>query len=175
MDKSLSITYLAVLVVLLVGPAWFVLRQVLKTRKVESRLSKLQKNITKENGTAEEYYELGSIYLEKSLFSQAIPILQKLLKFKDVDEANKALAYNALGFAYSAQEQYDLAIRQYKEALKLNPEYVTALNNIGFAYERKNLTAQALAAYEDALRYEPKNKTAQKRSESMRKRLTPSK
>lgn len=175
MDKSLTITYLSVLVVLLAAAAWFVLRQVLKTRKVESRFSKLQKNTTKNNGTPEEYYELGSIYLEKSLFSQAVPIFKTLLKFKDVDEVNKALAYNALGFAYSAQEQYDLAIRQYKEALKFNPKYVTALNNIGFAYERKNLTAQALAAYEDALRYEPNNKTAQKRAESMRKRLTPSK
>ena len=174
MDKSLTITYLSVLVVLLAAAAWFVLRQAFKIRKVESRLYKLQNKLDKEDVTVEEYYELGSIFLDKSLFSQAIPIFKKIIKFKGIEPEIKALAYNALGFAYSAQEQYDLAIRQYKEALKINPEYVTALNNIGFAYERKNLTAQALEIYEDALRYESKNKTAKKRAESLRKRLAPS-
>ena len=65
-----------------------------------------------------------------------------------------------MGYAYFAQEQYDLAIRQYKEALKCNPEYVIALNNLGNAYERKQLTAQALETYEQALTYDPKNSTA---------------
>jgi tetratricopeptide (TPR) repeat protein len=76
-----------------------------------------------------------------------------------------------LGFAYAAQEQYDLAIRNYKEALRLQPQYVTALNNLGFVYERKNLTSQALEVYQEALQYEPENQTAKKRAESLRKRI----
>jgi len=43
-----------------------------------------------------------------------------------------------------------LAIRQYKEALKHDPKYVTALNNLAHA-ERKNLMAQALQGYEQVL------------------------
>ncbi len=49
-----------------------------------------------------------------------------------------AKIYNALGFAYFTQEQYDIAIRQYKEALKIDPNYVIAYNNLGHAYEKKN-------------------------------------
>jgi tetratricopeptide (TPR) repeat protein len=79
-----------------------------------------------------------------------------------------------MGYAYFAQEQYDIAIRNYKEALKISPRYVTALNNLGHAYERKNLTAQALEAYEQALAQEPKNAVSRRRAESLRKRLVPS-
>ena len=84
---------------------------------------------------------------------------------------NQALIYNGLGYAYFAQEQYDLAIRNYKEALRLSPSYAIALNNIGHAYERKNLTTQALQAYEQVLESEPKNNTAKRRAESLRKRV----
>ena len=76
-----------------------------------------------------------------------------------------------MGYGYFAQEQYDLAIRNYKEALRLNPNYVTALNNLGHAYERKSLTAQALETYEQVLQSEPQNSTAKRRAESLRKRV----
>ncbi|MGL4377140.1 MAG: tetratricopeptide repeat protein, partial [Microcoleaceae cyanobacterium] len=76
-----------------------------------------------------------------------------------------------LGFAHFSQEQYDMAIRQYKEAIKFKPDYVTALNNLGHAYERKKLTSSALEIYEESLKYEPNNDTAKRRSESLRKRV----
>jgi tetratricopeptide (TPR) repeat protein len=76
-----------------------------------------------------------------------------------------------MGFAYFAQEQYDIAIRKYKEALKLYPEYVVALNNLGNVYEKKQLISQSVEAYETALKYEPENKTAKRRVESLKKRL----
>ncbi len=172
MDSNFAIGYLSLLLVLLAGAAWFIFRQILKTRQLETTLSKLQNKLSKEKGTALEYYELGSIYLDKKLFSQAVTQLQKALKAPDLEgEENMALVYNALGFAYAALEQYDLAIRQYKDALKYKPDYVTALNNLGFVYERKKLTAQALEVYEEALQYEPNNPTAKKRAESLRKRV----
>ncbi|MEB3829475.1 tetratricopeptide repeat protein [Phormidium sp. CCY1219] len=172
MNTSLPLVYLSFLIFLLALVAGLVVRQVFKTRKVESTLSKLQKKLSQEKGTAQEYYQLGSIYLDKKLFTQAIVQFQKALKCKEeIEDENKALIYNGLGYAYVAQEQYDLAVRQYKEALKLYPEYVTAWNNLAFAYDRKKLTAQALEAYEEALKLDPDNQTAKKRAESLRKRL----
>ncbi|NJN87278.1 MAG: tetratricopeptide repeat protein [Leptolyngbyaceae cyanobacterium SL_7_1] len=171
----LPAVYLGVLVGLLSGASIFVIRQVLKTRRVEMTLSRLQTKLSKEKGTAQEYYELGGILLDKKLYSQAIAQFQKAIKAKDLEGSdNVAVLHNALGFSYAAQEQYDLAIRQYKEALDLVPTYVTALNNLGFAYEKKQLITQALAAYEDALKHEPKNATAKRRADSLRKRLVPS-
>ncbi|MDY6938460.1 MAG: tetratricopeptide repeat protein [Cyanobacteriota bacterium] len=172
MDTNLVTIYLIILIVLLGGAAIAVVRQIFITRRVEGRFVKLQKIVTKGEGTAQDYYELGSLLLDKKLYSQAIVQLQKSLKSKDLEgEENKAIVYNALGFAYSSQEQYDLAVRQYKEALKLQPEYPTALNNLAFAYERKKLESQALEAYEQVLQYEPKNAIAKKRSTSLKRRL----
>lgn len=124
---------------------------------------------------SQDYYELGTIYLDKKLYSQSIAQFQKALKAKDLEGSeNIALLYNALGFAYAAQEQFDLAIRQYKDALDQQPGYVTAMNNLGFAYEKKQLIAQALEMYDQVLVIDPKNGTALRRAESLRKRLVTS-
>lgn len=172
MDTNLVTIYLVILIVLLGGSAIAVLRQIFNTRRTEGRLSKLKKITSKGEGTAQDFYELGSILLDKKLYSQAIIQLQKSLKSKDMKgDDNQAIVYNALGYAYAAQEQYDLAMRQYKEALKLQPAYPAALNNLAFTYERKKLESQALEAYEKVLQYEPKNAIAKKRAASLKRRL----
>jgi len=173
-DRYLPVIYLSFLVVLLIGSGIFLFRQVLKTRRVEITLSRLQKKLNEGKGTAQEYYELGGILLDKKLYSQSITQFQKALKAKDLEgDENIAAIYNALGYAYGAQEQYDLAIRQYKEALQKKADYVIALNNLGFAYEKKQLISSALEAYDQALTLDTNNPTAKRRAESLRKRLAP--
>lgn len=175
MDSNLAVIYLSILLALLSGASFAILRQVFKTRKTEGTLAQLQKKVSKEKGTPQEYYQLGSIYLEKKLYAQAISMFQKALKDLEPEATeNLALIYNGLGYAHFAQEQYDLAIRQYKEALKHSPDYVTALNNLGHAYERKNLVAQALQTYEQVLQSEPKNTTAKRRADALRRRVVTS-
>ncbi len=170
MDNNLAIVYLSVLVGLLTFAVVSVFRQIFKTRKRESSLSRLRDKLNKDKGTTQEYYELASIYSEKKLYSQAIALFQKALKAADEEgEENKAPIYNGLGYTYFAQEQYDLAIRQYKEAIKHKPDYVSALNNLGHAYERKKLTVQALQNYEEVLKIQPNNSTAKRRAESLRR------
>ncbi len=172
METSLPALYLGVLLILLAAVGWFVFRQILRTRKIEVSLARLQAKLKQEKGTAQEYFELGSIYLNKKLITQAIPLLQKAVKSAELDaNAVTAPIYNALGYAYFVQEQYDLAIRNYKEALTQDPQYVTAANNLGHAYERKNLAAQALEAYEQVLKVQPNNGIAKRRANSLRKRI----
>jgi tetratricopeptide (TPR) repeat protein len=170
MDNNLALVYLSIFVGLLAFAGVSVFRQIFKTRKLESSLSKLKSKLTKEKGTTQEYYELASIYSEKKVFTLAIPLFQKALKAAEEEkEENIAPIYNGLGYVYFAQEQYDLAIRQYKEAIKLKPDYISALNNLGHAYEKKKLTAQALEMYEQALKFAPNNQTAKRRAESLRR------
>ena len=171
MQDNSQLVYVSVLLVILVAASVSVLREVIKTRKLEGALSRLQGKLANGEGTAAEHYELGSVYLDKKLFSQAIPQLQKAIKLKQLDGADLAAVYNALGYAHFAQEQYDLAIRQYKDALKHFPDYVTALNNLGHAYERKSMTNKAIAAYDQALALEPNNDTSKRRAESLKKRV----
>jgi tetratricopeptide (TPR) repeat protein len=175
MNENLPVAYISALLAILVFAAIYILREVIKTRKQESTFSRLQDKLKQEKGTAEEYYELGSLYLDKKLFVQSITLLQKALKAdKQLPAENQALIHNAMGYAYFAQEQYDIAIRQYKEALKLYPEYVIAFNNLGNVYEKKQMIVKAVESYREALKYDPENKTAQQRLNSLEKRLVPS-
>ena len=166
------VVYLSILLALLSVAAFFVIRQVWVTRRIETTLSDLQTKLTKQKGSAVEYYELGSILLDKKLYAQSAIYLKKALKaLKDEEAENAVLVHNALGYAYFAQDQFDAAIRQYNEALKISPGYVTALNNLAHAYERKQLMPQALETYEKSLASEPANETAKRRAASLRKRL----
>lgn len=170
MDNNLAVVYLSIVVAILAFAVVNVFREIFKTRRLESSLSKLRKKLDKEKGTTQEYYELACIYSEKKLYTQAIALFQKALKAAEEEsEESVAPIYNGLGYTYFAQEQYDLAIRQYKEALKNKPDYVVALNNLGHAYERKKLTSQALQTYEEALKFAPNNATAKRRAESLRR------
>jgi tetratricopeptide (TPR) repeat protein len=173
MKENSPIVYIAVLVVILLAAGVSVLKEVIKTRKLESALSRLQGKLQDTTGTAAEHYELGSVYLDKKLFAQAIPQFQKAIKLRELEGADIAAVYNALGYTYFAQEQYDLAVRHYKDALKNYPDYVVALNNLGHVYEKKSLTTKAIEVYDKALELEPKNETAKRRSESLKKRVAP--
>jgi tetratricopeptide (TPR) repeat protein len=173
MDNNLAIIYLSIVVGLLSITALSLFREIFRNRRRESALSKLKKKLAKEKGTAQEYYELASLYSEKKVFSQAVSLFQKALQAAaEEGEENIAYIHNGLGYAYFAQEQYDLAIRQYKEAIKTKPDYVTGFNNLGHAYERKKLNAQALQAYEEALKFDPNNAIAKRRAESLRRLVT---
>jgi tetratricopeptide (TPR) repeat protein len=174
LGNSLPLVYLLAFVVLLSGSAIVVLRQVLKSRTLENDLAQLEKRVKEPDCTSPEYYALASIYLDKKLYVQAVALLQKALKDKSIPANGFAPVHNALGYAYECQEQYDLAIRNYKEAIGQDPSYVTAMNNLGHAYEQKKLAAQALEAYEQVLTLEPKNETAQRRATTLRRRLVSS-
>ncbi|AFZ52753.1 tetratricopeptide repeat protein [Cyanobacterium aponinum AL20118] len=172
MKENLPIIYISILLGLLLIVAILLFRQIIKSRRTESRFSKLQNKLQSQKGTAQEYYELAGIYLDKKLFVQAIQLLQRGLKSdEEIEPENKALMYNALGFAYFSQEQYDIAIRNYKEAIKLYPEYTIALNNLGNVYEKKQLITQAFECYKKTLEFDPKNTVATKRVQSLEKRL----
>ena len=172
MNENLPIIYISALLAILIFAAIYILNEVIKTRRQESTFSRLQNKLKQEKGTAEEYYELGSLYLDKKLFVQSLTLLNKALKAdKDLPKENQALIHNAMGFAYFAQEQYDISIRQYKEALKLYPEYVVALNNLGNVYEKKQMIVKAVETYKKALEIEPENEVAKLRVKSLEKRL----
>lgn len=52
-NSNLLLTYLGILLALLSVAAFFVVRQVFKTRRIEGTLSRLQGKLTKEKGTAQ--------------------------------------------------------------------------------------------------------------------------
>jgi tetratricopeptide (TPR) repeat protein len=68
---------------------------------------------------------------------------------------NNDLAHNNLGAALLGKGQIDEAIRQYQEAIRLNPGYAEAHNNLGAALLGKGQTDEAIRQYQEALRLKP--------------------
>jgi Flp pilus assembly protein TadD len=69
------------------------------------------------------------------------------------------LAYNNRGIAYADKRDYDRAIADYNQAIRLNPNS-SAYNNRGAAYYNKGNKTQAWADYNKALELDPNNTTA---------------
>jgi tetratricopeptide (TPR) repeat protein len=62
---------------------------------------------------------------------------------------------------YGNKEEYDRAIADYTQALKLDPKYALAYSNRGFAYEQKGQKTLAIQDYEKALAIAPSNEWVQ--------------
>lgn len=63
--------------------------------------------------------------------------------------------HNDLGVAYEAKKEYDLAIREYRLALKKKEEFFIARVNLGNAYLQSGRYEEAEAAYKKAITLRP--------------------
>lgn len=66
-----------------------------------------------------------------------------------------AIAYNNRGNAYNAEGKYELAIQDYDESIKLNPDYAKPFNNRGVAYRKKGDYDRAVADFDAAIKIDP--------------------
>jgi tetratricopeptide (TPR) repeat protein len=65
------------------------------------------------------------------------------------------IPHNNLGNAYSKKGLTAEAIEEYKEAMRLNPNYAKANNNLGFAYYNQGRTDEAIDEFKSAIRLKP--------------------
>jgi tetratricopeptide (TPR) repeat protein len=76
------------------------------------------------------YYKLGSAYLQKREFEQAILLFDKSLEINP----KYAAAYETRGTAYRMREQYDQAIADFNKALEIDPQCAEAYVSRGRSY-----------------------------------------
>jgi lipoprotein NlpI len=65
-------------------------------------------------------------------------------------------AYLNRGLAYDAEGDYDHALADYDQAIRLDPNNATAYNNRGNAYQKMDYNERAIADYNEAIRLDPK-------------------
>jgi tetratricopeptide (TPR) repeat protein len=62
-----------------------------------------------------------------------------------------ATAFNNRGVAYRLNGKYDLALQDYEQAIRLNPDSANAYNNRGIIYRIKGDYDHAIADYDEAI------------------------
>jgi tetratricopeptide (TPR) repeat protein len=175
MNELLPQAYLIGLIVLLGGAAVVVARQILRVRRDELTLDRLEGSVKAKTTPqdAAELYELASVQLRKRLYGQAGDSLKLALKLAVSENAPaeaRAVIENALGFSLAAQNKYPAAVRHYRSALRAKPEYPVALNNLAFALEKERKPEEARATYEQVLGLDAANSTARKRLKALDRR-----
>ena len=74
-----------------------------------------------------------------------------LIKSKEKNSQVLAIAYNNRGNAYTSKGDYELAIQDYDESIKINPNYAKPFNNRGVAYQKKGNYDLALKDFDAAI------------------------
>ena len=67
-------------------------------------------------------------------------------------KSDYAEAYHNRGVAYGNKGDFDQAIQDFNEAIKLNPNYAEAYNNRGVAYRIKGNFEQAIQDFNEAIK-----------------------
>lgn len=79
-----------------------------------------------------------------------------VIKAAKGDKGDKvAEAYDHRGAAYRLQGDFNLAIQDYNQAIKLNPKFAQAYNNRGVAHDRKGDYDRAIEDYNQAIKLKP--------------------
>jgi lipoprotein NlpI len=73
--------------------------------------------------------------------------------------SKNAAAFHKSGDDYRGKGDYDRAITEYSEAIRLDPNYAMAFNARGIAYRAKRDYDRAIADYDQAIRLNPNNAT----------------
>lgn len=173
MSELLPQAYLIGLIVLLGGAAVVVGRQILRVRRDELILARLDDKTKAPEKDSGSLYELASVQLRKRLYGQASDNLKQALRLAEAEDAPpeaRALIENALGFALAAQNKYPAAIRHYRAALKARADYPVALNNLAYALEKQLKPDEARSTYEQVISLDPGNRTALKRLKGLDRR-----
>ena len=79
----------------------------------------------------------------------------RLIQSGRFDNKNLAKAFFNRGAAYDDKGQYDRAIRDYTEAIRLRPGYADTYANRGLAYVKLGRRAKAIADFRKAIALRP--------------------
>ncbi|MCX5955806.1 MAG: tetratricopeptide repeat protein [Cyanobacteria bacterium] len=176
MQELLPKAYLIGLIVLLGAAAVLVGRQILRVRKDEEALARLSSAGPGGAPPTDSVglYELASVQLRKRLYGQAVDNLKLALRKAQAEKAPdeaRALIENAYGFALAAETKFSEAIRHYRSALQIKPDYPVALNNLAYALGKLGEPQEARDTYARVLDLEPANGTARKGIKTMERRV----
>ena len=117
----------------------------------DQEMALLKQAITVKPKMAEAHFRLGSLYLDRSMFDEAIGSLKVALLLKH------AGAQKELAIAYFKAGKLDEAEALYKEMLVKNPNDMDLRYRLGNIYLAKGMLNEAGAEYRQVLQMDPNN------------------
>ena len=102
-------------------------------------------------------YNLSGITLSISGYSSGET---QIYRKQSSTTGGSALDYNRSGLEYFGKKDYNRAITEFSQAIRLNSNYAEAYNNRGNAYSAKGDYNLAIADFTQAIRLEPNNAEA---------------
>jgi Tfp pilus assembly protein PilF len=106
-------------------------------------------------GYAPARNNLGTAYLEMEEWDAAIGVFKEITQ--DLLYATPHFPLSNLGLAYYQKGQYRTAMRYYKKALEVQPEFANALRGVGRIYLVKNQGRLALKYLRRAVKSAPRS------------------
>jgi tetratricopeptide (TPR) repeat protein len=97
------------------------------------------------------YYNLANRYVEKERFDEAVEKYQQAIDRYPFDPD----FYINLGFAYRKLEDYALAEKSFRQALKLNSKDWLTWSNLGNALLKQHKLPETISAFQSALKCAP--------------------
>lgn len=97
------------------------------------------------------YSRLGSLYLDKGLYEEAIGIYTKVINMNP----NDALSYYNRAIGYERNNDFEKATLDYNKAITISPNYDKPYNNLGVMAYKKGDKEKAMYYYDRALSLNP--------------------
>lgn len=106
-------------------------------------------------GAAIDDAKAGIQAAQAGKFQQAVEAFTRAIAAGELKPPALALVYNNRAHAYNELKQYEDAVTDATEAIKLNPKYANAYNTLGNAYRRQSKYREAINYYSKAILLEP--------------------
>lgn len=103
----------------------------------------------------EEMKAVKKEILEKETAARKLEDREKAVQVVEEPAAEKAAALRNEGLKHHQKGELDEAIRNYREAIRMNPDFATAYNDLGIALEEKGFLENAETQYLNALALDP--------------------
>ena len=100
-----------------------------------------------ENPEKETLLKIANLIEKKDLELAYKDISENLKKYK-----NSFFLYNMMGLVNAQNNKIDIAIQNYKVALRINPKYIDAYNNLALAYYSLGQVVEAIENLQKALK-----------------------
>jgi tetratricopeptide (TPR) repeat protein len=107
------------------------------------------------NASALDDVRAGSAAVSKGDYDEGIRLLTLAIESRELSIADRADAYTNRGIAWSDKKDYDHAIADFSDAIRINAQDAGALYNRGNAWYNKKDYDRAIADYDEAIRINP--------------------